>query len=335
MKKRTLITIAQYVVFLGLGIFIIYRMFDQMSPQDKADMMDSIKKTRLWVLVPVLLAGFFSHLFRALRWKLLLKPLDIHPRTTNITLSVLIGYLVNLLLPRMGEVAKCIVLARYEHVPADKMVGTIVAERAFDVLCLIIVTVTAFVLQADVIGDYASSMFAQLAARRALLIGAVTALGFLILFLIFLVRRDKHSRIGKFILGMRDGVSAIFKLREKREFLIYTLFIWMLYWSQVVLGFWAMPGTDDLSLLAALVVLIFGSIGMIVTPGGLGAYPALIAQILVFYGISDADGKAFGWVSWVAQTGIVLILGIIAVILLPLYNRNNHHHHAQAGVDTE
>jgi hypothetical protein len=107
----------------------------------------------------------------------------------------------------------------------------------------------------------------------------------------------------------------------------------------VVLGFWAMPGTDDLLLLAALEVLIFGSIGMIVTPGGLGAYPALIAQILVFYSIDDADGKAFGWVSWLAQTGIVLILGIGALILLPIYNRHrpteHHHHHAQAGVDTE
>jgi len=333
MKKRTLITIAQYVIFLGLGIFIIYRMFDQMSPQDKADMMDSIKKTRLWVLIPVLFAGFFSHLFRALRWKLLLKPLHIHPRTTNITLSVLIGYLVNLLLPRMGEVAKCTVLARYEHVPADKMVGTIVAERAFDVLCLVIVTITAFILQASVIGDYAAQMFAQLASKRVLLFGVVTGLAFLILFLVFLVRRDKHSKVGQFILGMKDGIAAIFKLKDRTAFIVYTICIWLLYWSQVVLGFWAMPGTDDLSLLAALVVLIFGSIGMIVTPGGLGAYPALIAQILVFYGISDADGKAFGWVSWVAQTGIVLILGIIAVILLPLYNRNTHH--AQARVDTE
>jgi uncharacterized protein (TIRG00374 family) len=337
MKKRTLITALQYVIFLGLGIFIIYRMFDQMSAQDKADMMISIRQTRLWVLAPVLVLGFFSHFFRALRWKLLLKPLHIEPRTTNVTLAVLLGYLVNLLLPRMGEVAKCTVLARYEHVPADKMVGTIVAERAFDVVCLLLVTILAFVLQAAVIGDYATAMFAQLAEKRVLFFGALTGLAALILFLVFLARRDKHSKVGVFILGMKDGIAAIFKLKERKEFLVYTLCIWLLYWSQVVLGFWAMPGTDDLSLLAALVVLIFGSIGMIVTPGGLGAYPALIAQILVFYNIDDADGKAFGWVSWLAQTGIVLILGIGSLILLPFYNRSNehHHHHAQARVDPE
>jgi uncharacterized protein (TIRG00374 family) len=339
MKKRTLLTIAQYVIFLGLGILIIYRMTTGMSEQDKADMMESIRQTKLWLLIPVLIAGFLSHWLRALRWKLLLKPLDIHPSTTNTTLSVLIGYLVNLLLPRMGEVAKCTVLARYEHVPADKMVGTILAERAFDVFCLVLVTLAAFALQADVIGDYASSIFGKLAAKRVFFIGALTAFAFLILFLIFLVRRHKQSKIVQFIIGMKDGVSSILKMKDRGRFLFYTICIWTLYWSQVLLGFLSIPATEHLTLLAGLVVLIFGSIGMIVTPGGLGAYPALIAEILFFYGIDDADGKAFGWVSWAAQTGIVLILGVIALIILPLYNRNKHphphHNHEQAPVDTE
>jgi uncharacterized protein (TIRG00374 family) len=339
MKKRTLLTIAQYVIFLGLGILIIYRMTTGMSEQDKADMMESIRQTKLWLLAPVLVAGFLSHWLRALRWKLLLKPLDIHPSTTNTTLSVLIGYLVNLLLPRMGEVAKCTVLARYEHVPADKMVGTILAERAFDVFCLVLVTLAAFALQADVIGDYASSIFGKLAAKRVFFIGALTAFAFLILFLIFLVRRHKQSKIVQFIIGMKDGVSSILKMKDRGRFLFYTICIWTLYWSQVILGFWSIPATEHLGMLSGLVVLIFGSVGMIVTPGGLGAYPALIAEILFFYGIDDADGKAFGWVSWAAQTGIVLILGVIALIILPLYNRNKHphphHDHEQARVDTE
>src|SRR5690348_15598721 len=119
MNKRTLITVAQYLVFLGLGIGIIYYMFHSMSADDKDKMIASIKQTRLIFLVPVIIGGFFSHFFRALRWKLLLKPLQIFPGTVNTTLSVLIGYLVNLLVPRMGEVAKCTVLARYEKVPAD------------------------------------------------------------------------------------------------------------------------------------------------------------------------------------------------------------------------
>src|SRR5688572_30074130 len=105
MKKKTLVTALQYVIFLGLGIALIYYMFSRMSPADREDMINSMKQIRLGWLVPILISGFLSHLFRALRWKLLLKPLDIYPTTANTTFSVLIGYIVNLLLPRMGEVA--------------------------------------------------------------------------------------------------------------------------------------------------------------------------------------------------------------------------------------
>lgn len=328
MKKRTLLTIVQYVIFLGLGIAIIYRMSSQMSATEKDEMINAVTQTRLWMLVPVLVIGFLSHFFRALRWKLLLKPLGIKPRTVNITLSVLIGYVVNLLLPRMGEVAKCTVLARYEHVPADKMVGTIVSERAFDVICLGIITIFAFILQADVIGNYAESMFGKLAAKQTLFIGALTGLLFLILFLIFLYRRNKESKIAKFIKGMGEGVRSILKVKERGLFLLYTLLIWGAYWFQVVLGFWAMPATENLTLLTGFIVLIFGSVGIIVTPGGLGAYPALIGEILVFYGLDKPIGTGFGWVSWSVQTGIIIILGVLSLLILPIYNRNKKQPHA-------
>ena len=102
-------------------------MMGQLSEQDKAEMMAAIKGVRLWMMVPIVIVGFLSHWFRALRWKLILEPLDIKPTTINTFFSVMIGYIANLALPRAGEVAKCTVLARYEKVPADKMIGTIVA----------------------------------------------------------------------------------------------------------------------------------------------------------------------------------------------------------------
>ena len=335
MNKRTLITVAQYLVFLGLGIGIIYYMFHSMSADDKVKMVASIKQTRLILLLPVIIGGFFSHFFRALRWKLLLKPLKIFPGTVNTTLSVLIGYLVNLLVPRMGEVAKCTVLARYEKVPADKMVGTIVAERAFDVVTLGVITIAAFVLQADVIGTYVESNFGAFAAKRTFFIGAFTGLIFLILFMIFIYRRNKESKIAKFIKGMADGVSSIFQMKDRGKFLFYTLTIWALYWFMVLLGFWSLPGTDHLGPLAALVVLVFGSVGMIVTPGGLGAYPILVAQILLCYSISVSDGNALGWVSWLGQTCVIIVLGVLSLIILPIYNRNKNRRHAQASMDRE
>ena len=107
-----------------------------------------------------------------------------------------------------------------------------------------------------------------------------------------------------------------------------------MYYLQVLLGFWSLPATDHLGMLVGLVVLVFGSVGMIATPGGIGAYPALVALILVRYGLSTGDGQALGWVAWSAQTLILLVLGLAALIVLPIYNRKKRHH-AQAGMDTK
>lgn len=330
---KALKIVLQYVIFLGLGIGIVYYMFHSMKPEDKAAMFSSMKETRIWIIIPVLISGFLSHWFRALRWKLMLKPLSIVPSTINTTLAILIGYLVNLLVPRMGEVAKCTVLAKYEHVPADKMVGTVVAERAFDVLILGIITLAAFGLQAEVIGDFAQSVMGAFAAKTTLLIAAVCGLIFLVLVLMYVYKKYRHSKVGKLIKGLMDGVTSIWLLRDRGQFIGYTLLIWAMYYVQVMMGFWCLPATEHLGWLAGLVVLVFGSVGMIATPGGLGAYPALVALILGYYGISDGDGKALGWVAWSAQALILLVLGLAALIILPIYNRKKHH--AQVRVDSK
>lgn len=331
MNKKTLLTILQYVVFLGLGIAIIFYMMGQLSEQDKAEMLAAIKGVRLWMMIPIVIVGFLSHWFRALRWKLILEPLDIKPTTINTFFSVMIGYIANLALPRAGEVAKCTVLARYEKVPADKMIGTIVAERAFDVLCLGLITALAFITQAGIIGDYAQDVFGKIAAKTNVFIFVLVALVLMIVVLVMVYRRFKESKVGRFIKGLGDGVRSILQLKKRGMFLLYTALIWGCYWFLVLLGFWSMESTEHLGMLAALVVLIFGSIGMITTQGGIGAYPYLVGKILLFYGIDKAYGQAFGWVSWTVQTGIIILLGVLSLVLLPVYNRTPHN--AQDTVD--
>ncbi len=330
MKKKTLLTALQYVIFLGLGVGIIWWMFSKMTPEQIDVMLGSIKQTRLLYLVPIFIAGFLSHYFRALRWKLMLEPMDIRPSTTNTFFAVMIGYITNLVLPRAGEVAKCTVLARYEKVPADKMIGTIVAERAFDVVCLGIITLLAFVLEADVIGQMLNDTFGGMAGNTSLLILLLVAAVGGIGSVAFVYIRYKESKIGKFIGGLLQGVMSILQLRKRGMFLLYTALIWGMYWFLVVLGFWAMPAVEHLGLSVALVVLIVGSVGIIATPGGIGAYPALVAQALAVYGIdAKTHGQAFGWVSWTVQMGIVVILGVLSIILLPIVNKK-----IQDGKDT-
>lgn len=323
--KKTLIRILQYMVFLGLGVLIIVYMTNQLTAAQRAELVASLRGVRYWLMIPTLLAGFISHYARALRWKLLLEPLQIFPSTVNVTLSVLIGYLANLLIPRAGEVAKCTVLARYEKVPADRMVGTIVAERAFDLICLLVVTLLAFGTQAGIIGEYASDLARRVFQRGNVFAMALGAAVVFVLLLVLLYRRIRHSKAGHFLKGLGQGVHSIFLLKKRRLFLIYTGVIWLMYLAQIWLGFMAMQATEHLDLLAGLVVLVFGSVGMITTQGGIGAYTFLVAKILQFYGVSEGAGQAFGWMSWLAQTTIILALGLVAVIMLPIYNRKNGH----------
>lgn len=332
MSKKTLLTILQYVVFLGLGIGIIYWMFGKMTDEQVDAMFSSIKQTRLWMLIPIFLVGFLSHWFRAMRWKLMLEPMDIHPKTNNTFFAVMIGYMTNLALPRAGEVAKCTVLARYEKVPADKMIGTIVAERAFDVLCLGIITLITFFLEADVITSLMNSLSGGKQGDKTIYIVLVVLMVLGILSLVIIYRKFKHTAIGKFIMGLAEGVTSIFQLKKRGSFLLLTFLMWGMYWFQIVLGFWSLPFTDHLSPNVAFVILVMGSVGIIATPGGIGAYPALVATSLSLYNIdASTHGQAFGWVSWVVQVAVVLLLGALSLILLPIVNKTPHN--AQTAVD--
>lgn len=331
MSRKTLFKILQYIIFLGLGVGFIYIMYSRLSEEQRTELVNAIKGVRVWLLGPILVAGFLSHLFRALRWKLIMEPLDIRPSTSTTTAAVLIGYIANLFVPRAGEVAKCTVLARYENVPADKMIGTIVAERSFDVLCLITVTTSAFLIEADVIGSYAKGLLGKLSQKADVMMYVGIGITLFILVLILLYKRFKNSKVGQFIKGLGDGVRSIFLLQKKGRFLLYTIGIWVMYWIQIQIGFWSMPALEHLGGMTALVVLIFGSIGMIVTPGGIGAYTFLVADILYFYGIDKVYGQAFGWVSWAVQTGIIFVLGLISILFIINRRRRN----AQAKLDTK
>ncbi len=340
MSRKTASTLLQLIIFLGLGMGLVVWRYNAMGQTEKDDMFAAFQHVRWWYSVPIFIIGFLSHYFRALRWKLILQPLGIYPSTANTTFSVLIGYLANALVPRLGEVAKCTVLAKYEKVPADKLVGTIIAERAFDMVILILILFITLGLQYDVIYPFARDLYMKLFtdnngqfiwARILIALGIVVA-G--IVAIVVLYRNIKNSKVGHIIKGIGEGLKAIALVKRKGLFLLHTLLIWSGYTGAVVVGFHALPETEMVPVLAGLAVISFGSIGMIATPGGIGAYPVIVAQVLLLYGLSEGIGLAYGWVSWAAQTAIIIILGLASLILLPLYNRNksNEHEAIQEGI---
>src|SRR3984893_8661417 len=154
--KKIIRVLFQYLFFAALAAFFVWLSLKDMDKAKWAQLKDALDRADYWLLVPVLLLLLASHWLRALRWRQLMEPMGYRPSKINTFLGVMIGYFVNLGAPRLGEVVKCTILARYEKVPVDKLVGTIVAARAFDVICLLAVFGLTLVFQFDVINSMAS-----------------------------------------------------------------------------------------------------------------------------------------------------------------------------------
>ena len=244
----------------------------------------------------------------------------------------MIGYLANLAVPRLGEVLKCTILAKYEKVPAEKLVGTIVAERAVDVISLAIVFLLAMISQFDVVGEFGSQMLKQLFENKAghfSLVRVSIALAVVLTCIVAIkvwFYQFAHLKIvilfKKILSGIWEGLSSIKNLKQKGLFIFYSVLIWLLYIVGTWVGLMATQGTAHLGLQTALSALAFASIGMIVTPGGIGAYAFFLAKVLEKNDIPFEIGFANGTLQWFAQFVIVLVIGSICLGLLPFYNKN-------------
>lgn len=320
----------QTLFFLGLAIFLVWWSIGKISADEWQQMKAALRRTNYWLLAPVAVALLASHYSRAMRWKILMEPLGYRPRNTNTYFAVLIGYFANLMVPRLGEVLKCTLLARYEKIPADKLIGTIVAERAFDLICLVLVFAITIFSQIDIIGAFTIGLFKNMingadAApdyRRLLLL--LAALLLLLAMGRFLFRKfAQHTallKIKKVLHGIWEGLTSVRYVKKKGWFFFHSVLIWFLYLASIRLGFYAMQDTQSFGWLPSFSVLSLGSVGMIVTQGGIGAYPILVQETLALYGLDPNIGRAFGWLLWLAQSVLIVVAGGLAFLLLPLVN---------------
>jgi len=335
--KKFLFLLFQYLVFLGSGIFLIWFTTKNLTPSEIANMQNALKNANyIWVL-PIVLILLLSHYCRALRWKLLLKPIGIVPSTTNTFFSVMIGYFFNLLVPRLGEVMKCTVLSKYEKTPVDKLIGTIVAERAVDLITLIIIIFLTVISQYSTIGAFALDLLQNFFNSKSgsfdvmkilIFISSLILFIFIIRFVFFRFAEVKLiSTIKSTFKRILEGVTSIKNVENKPAFIFHSIFIWGLYLLSIRIGFYAMTPVAHLGMPPALSILSVGSLAMIVTQGGIGAYQLAVQNCLELYKILSADGLAFGWLIWLSQTIMVLTSGLICLILLPLYNNKKDEKH--------
>ncbi len=271
-----------------------------------------------WIILGVSL-GILSHVCRAYRWLFMAEPLGYRPKFANSFMAVYSAYLINLTIPRAGEVARASILATYEDVPFDKGFGTIVAERVADTLMLLLIIGIALVLEFEFI----YSFFMEKFNPTTLLIGG-TILLLLVLGLYFFIRRSSSKfalKVKSFVKGLIEGALSIFKMKKKWAFIFYTVFIWVLYLSMFYVTTLALPELGNISLAGVLIGFILASFSIAATNGGIGSFPEAIVIAFTLFNIPEDPSRAFGWIMWSSQTLVIIVLGGLSLIYLPIYNR--------------
>jgi len=325
--------IVQYIIFLAIALLFLW-LASRGIPFEK--MFEHIKSVKLWPLSLVFIGGIGSHYLRALRWKMLIDPMGYNVDATNTFLSIMIGYLVNLVTPRMGEVARCGVLSVYEKIPADKLAGTMIAERAFDLVTLVMLFFITYLVEYSTVNSFVQeNLFAPLldrfSANGLILFGIALAL----VVVLFVALRKKmfssENKISGIIKNILEGLSSIGRIEKKWLFITYTFGIWFLYLFMTTLGFWAFKDLSFLSFREGLSVLSFGTIGFVVpAPGGMGSFQYFVSLTLQeMFQIEESLALAYANVSWAAQTIVLIIGGVISLILLPILNNKKDAKHEQ------
>ena len=329
MLKKSLFSIFQFILFLSLGIFLVWLSIRSFSTAQILQVKNLVFTADLNLIIPCMGILVLSHYVRAIRWKMMFVPLGYTPKTRNVFLAVLAGFFFNLLFPRLGEVMKCSLLSRDEKIPIDRLIGTMVAERVIDVLCLLLVIILTITTQLKIVGGYAQETWNAIADKLTisptkLIIAFFVMIAFL--FLIFLLARKSSSskifnKIKVLLFGVIQGLLSVGNIKDKYTFIFHTLLIWTLYLLSIRVGFLAMQDIAHLGWVPSLTLLTFGSFAMIATQGGIGAYQLIVQKSLLLYGINEVTGLAFGWLLWSVQTVMLFILGPTSLILLFFLNR--------------
>lgn len=327
-KKKVFADVLKYILFFGIGIALFIWVY---KGQDLNSILSGLSRFHYGWIGASFAALLFSHLFRAMRWRMLIESIGYKPGLLNTFLAILVMYLANSAVTRMGEVTRCGILKRYEGVPFTSQLGTVLVERIVDVLFLLIILAVALLFNWDILSTFfhqdseaAGGKFSMLTSPVVLII---IGLGFLFAFVGFLFReRIKKlpvmARIQIFAARFTEGLKSVFRLRQPFSFVLLTIAIYGCYFLGTFFVFKAFGPTSSLSPMVAFTVLASGSIGMIApVPSGIGAFHFFALNTLLLFGVAAADGQLVVLVLHGSTTLFIILIGAVALGLLPVVNR--------------
>jgi uncharacterized protein (TIRG00374 family) len=335
--RKKLFNIIKYLFFLAIGVFLFWWLY---KDEPVREYLQAFKDLNYGWIAASVCFGILSQVSRALRWNMLIRPLGYRPKFYNSFLAVYILYFVNLIIPRAGEVFRCTVMTRYEKIPFAKLVGTVFVERMADLITLVILAVIIILSQLKIFAGFFSvhpemkdKLFSILSFRNLLLF--ILVLGVIvILFLLSrrYLRKRKHEtnslafKLRSVKYNFIEGIRSIGKLENKWLFLGHTIFIFLMWLFMLYVVFLAYEPTSHLSLQTGMITFLMGGLAMLApVQGGIGAWHFMVIETLVLYGIAQPQGKVFALIAHATTNLIYLVLGSLAMALMPLVNSKKKH----------
>src|SRR5260221_5178711 len=310
--SRYAITIAITLVLLWLSLRGL-----NVEGENKMDFLwqawQKSDKFYLWLMAAL---AIISHVIRAIRWKMLLEPTGQRVGLRNSFLSLMTGYLVNLAIPRGGEVSRCYNLYQLEKTPVELSFGTVVTERLVDVICLLLLIAASFYVEWDKLKTFLDALNFSSGAKMAVPFWVWILLALGICFLVALYFLRKNEKLLKIIHGFKEGMLSIFQLKNKTLFVFYSLAIWGLYFLMSYLVLMAFTETAHLGFSAVVTLFAIGSIAMAAPlPGGTGSYHVLVPLgLTTLYHVPSADAVAFVFIFHAWQTLLMIVVGVVSFI---------------------
>ncbi|MFO8128702.1 MAG: lysylphosphatidylglycerol synthase transmembrane domain-containing protein [Bacteroidales bacterium] len=331
--KKKILSVINYIFFLLIGLLFLWLAFRKVNIHQVLN--EILQANYFWIGMAII-AAILSHIVRAMRWNLLINSLGYKTRTSTTFYAVMIGYMANMAVPRLGEVTRCGALSKKDNIPFNSLFGTVIAERVFDMIILIIIILGVIFFQVNLVGDFVNRtiiipLFSNVERNYIpILFFVLILLGFIFLS-VLIIRKYMETirklpffdKISNFFKGLLEGVKTIKKIQHKWRFLGYTLLIWVFYSFMIYFPFYAMQGISGLNFGDAVTIMAIGSLGIVApVPGGIGTYHFITKSLLYeLYQIDPATATSFATLTHAAQAIMMLAIGALSFILIFMQNR--------------
>lgn len=332
--KKVLINVLKVALPLGIGVWLVYYFYNALEHEQREQLFAAFEQADMRWLALAIVIGWLAHVGRGWRWRYLLEPLGHKPGFWNCYHAVMIGYFMNMFIQRAGEASRAVSLYRTEKVPFEQGFGTVLAERVVDTAMLAGIGIITVLFQVDKIDifkarivDYRASQDPAQASGFPWLVVIVISIGITAIFGIYLVltRPVLRARAMGLLRGFGEGLRAVLRTKKKGAFIVHTLLIWAAYLGMFKAGFYCLPTMVNVPFAGILAAFIAGAIGIVLVQGGIGLYPALVALTVGMYMPSSPgadllrpDALALGWLLWLAQTLMIIVLGGLSLLLTAL-----------------